>query len=510
MEEFTYRIEESKGGSGTIIITRGGKDFPLHSRIDPLREGEKNAPDFNTGKYDLLIILGCGMGYHLSGLKDIAQRYTEIIVIDIIPCIERVIESSATASFLNKINNITFFSGIEPHLIEKKLMERIDLERFRGVQVVEHPGSFRLFTEYYESVKGALKRILDKKSGDRATVKAFGSIFFRNAINNLMNIDTLSPVSALKDKFTGSSALIVSSAPSAEDYIEEINIYRKKFLIIAVDSALPMLLAHGIIPEFAVSIDPQKRIHEHFLGHKGEGTIHIFSIVSPPSLVNRYGGFLSLNSHPISQVVEEFHPGAIGSIDSGTGSVAGDALNFALLAGFKNIGMTGFDFSFSRNIIYSRETSYQRRYSLYFNNRFVTPESFNAEYIFRGSGSLIVEGRYTRRSFTGYRESLVRFIAGNCKTPPVIINNRGLKVRNALYSEIKNFAGRGIPGDDRVEIRCEDLIKDSAKIKEIIDRKLITDFMKKSDVKAELLKKSLGVEKIDKRSERFLRLLSRL
>ena len=67
MEKFTYRIEETKSGGKTIIVSANGKDLPLHSKIDPLREGEKNAPEFNPDKYDLLIVLGCGLGYHLSG-----------------------------------------------------------------------------------------------------------------------------------------------------------------------------------------------------------------------------------------------------------------------------------------------------------------------------------------------------------------------------------------------------------------------------------------------------------
>lgn len=509
MEKFTYRLEDTKSGGKTIIITRDGKDFPLHSRIDPLREGDKNAPDFNPGKYDLLVILGCGMGYHLSGLREKAAAYKEIIVIDILAGLEKELADSGEQAFLTALDNLTFITGEEPGAVEDRLMGIFDPGRFSGVQVVEHPGSFRLFNEYYESVKNGIRRVLDKKSGDKATVKAFGGIFLRNAVNNLENMEKLSPVSALAGRFSGKSALIVSSAPSVEKYIEEIKGYQGSFFIIAVDSALPILYAHDIRPEFVVSIDPQQRIHEHFLGHEGDGVIHIFSIVSPPSIVERYGGFLSLNSHPVSQVVEEFYPDAIGSIDSGTGSVAGDALSFALLAGFDNIGMTGFDFSFTDNIIYARGTSYQKRYSLYYNSRFVTPESFNAAYIFRGSGSLMVDGKYTRRSFTGYRESLVRLIRERCVTPPVIINSAGLHVSNGRYMEMKAFADICDSPKKGPGISHDNILNKSVKLQEIIDRKRIRDFLKQSGVKGELLKHSLGTDTLNRREERFLKLFSR-
>jgi hypothetical protein len=504
MKEFTYRLEDAKNGAKTIIISRDCKEFPLHSRIDPLREGEKNAPEFNPDKYDLLIVLGCGLGYHLMGLRDKVSGYKKIIVIDIIPGLEGDPAGGEFFEYLRTSANLTFITGEEPERVETRLTEMIDLDAYRGVQVVEHTGSFRLFTEYYEAVKSSVKRILDKKSGDKATVKAFGSIFLRNALNNLKNIDKLEPVSSLAGRFSGRSALIVSSAPSVEDYIDDIKKFRDRFYIIAVDSALPMLREQHIKPDFAVSIDPQHRIAEHFSGHEGRGTLHIFSIVSPPAVVERYRGYLSLNSHPVSQIIEEFYPGAVGSIDSGTGSVAGDALCFALLAGFENIGMTGFDFSFSRNIIYARGTSYQKRYSLFFNNRFVTPEGFNAAYIFKGSGSLRVQGRYTRRSFVGYRDSLVKLISERCAAPPVIINSRGIPVSNGRYMNIQGFA------EIYVNSKCVHGISadNSVKLKEIIDIKRINDFLAKGEVKEELLRHSLGTETVDKRGERFFRIVS--
>lgn len=507
MEKFTYRLEYTKSGGKTIIVTIEGKDFPLHSRIDPAREGEKNPPEFNPEKYDLLVALGCGMGYHLAGLKEKAPSYKEVIVIDILPGLEKKLEEFAPLSYLTETENITFITGVEPAALEQRLAGLIDLGRFSGVQVVEHTGSFRLFTEYYESVKKGIRRVLDKKGGDRATVKAFGAIFLRNALNNFSNFGILSPVSSLAGKFRGENALIISSAPSVEKYIAEIKLLREKFFIIAVDSALPVLRDHCIKPDFAVSIDPQQRIHEHFLGHDGEGVVHLFSIVSPPSVIEKYGGFLSLNSHPVSQVIDELYPGAVGTIDSGTGSVAGDALSFALYAGFENIGMTGFDFSFTDNIIYARGTSYQRRYSLYYNSRFMTPEGFNAAYIFRGSGSLLCDGKYTRRSFIGYRDSLAGLIDERCQTPPIMINSTGLKVRGAEYADMEVFAGRcacssrchgapcGIP-DVRV------------KIGDIIDRGRVACFINRPGVREEFLALSLGGDSTEGRTGRFLKLLS--
>ena len=207
MAEISYRMDRAKDGSSIIVILRDGREFPLHSRIDPLREAEKSRPRLDPGRHDLLIALGCGMGYHLAELASVADKYRLIIVIDILPGLKEKISAEPGAVFTGTGNNVIFLSGIDVNAIEPELSKLIDLDLCAGVQVVEHPQSFRLFPEYYDAVKKCIRRIIDKKSGNRVTVKAFGNIFLRNAINNIMTQKMAFPVNALKGKFSGSSAV---------------------------------------------------------------------------------------------------------------------------------------------------------------------------------------------------------------------------------------------------------------------------------------------------------------
>jgi len=285
--------------------------------------------------------------------------------------------------------------------------------------------------DYYDSIKSIIKAVIDKKAANQATIRAFGSLFIRNAVNNISNLNNCRYISNIAGKFKGRKAVIVSSAPSLEEHIEDLRYYQDRLYIIAVDSALSVLRCFDIRPDFVVSIDPQGRIGEHFLGHEPFGCMHIFSIVSPPELVKRYNGFISLNSHPVSQIIAEMYSLEDSTIDSATGSVAGDAFMFALLCGFEPVAMIGFDFSFSNNIIYARNTSYQNRYAHYFNNRFKTPETFNASYIFKASRSQVAEGRYTRRSFLNYRDSLNSLIKEKNYAHIYTINRKGLELNAA-------------------------------------------------------------------------------
>lgn len=489
IKDIQYRIEPAKDGNRTLAVRINDRDIYLHSRINPMKEVEFTGTLPDHEKFDFLIILGCGLGYSLAGLRDNLAGFRHIVIIDVLSGIEKELVNNPAASFLSGGDNVSFYCGMEIDDVEKALSEIIDFHEIRGVHVIEHPQSVRIFAEYYDAVKSRIKLIIDKKAGDRATIKAFGNLFLRNALNNLKSLKYCPHVSALEGRFRGRKAVIVSSAPSIEDNLEKLKFYQDSIYIIAVDSVLPVLRNCGIKPDFVISIDPQGRIGEHFLGHEFSEALHVFSIVSPPVLVEKLKGYISLNSHPVSQIINDIFPALKGSIDSATGSVAGDAFLFALFAGFEFIAMTGFDFSFSNNIIYARETAYQKRYTLYFNNRFKTAETFNAAYIFKSSGSFISEGKYTRRSFISYRNSLDILIKEKEFKNVFTINERGLPLTNAEPVDFDAFLK--IPGNEKEvkseyiqKIKKEDVknyLLDIKRIKErLLDERVLDEIIRES------------------------------
>lgn len=490
-----YRISTAKDGDPTLLAEIDGKEYPLHSRISPAKEPSDPAPD--PEKYDLLIVLGCGLGYGLLPLRDTISLYRQVVVIDILDGIENEIGQNMHSSFLADAANVKFITGMSADEAGSAVSEMITLNGLKGIHVREHNTSFRLFPSYYTAVKAELKRILDKKGSGAATIKAFGGIFLRNALFNLDNIEAMRPVGSLRGIFRGYRALIVSSAPSVEEYMKDIISNRERFVIIAVDSAVPMLEKQGIYPELAVSIDPQHRINEHLLGHTGDSTAHVFSIVSPPETVKKYGGFFSLNSHPVSQVIAGMYPGLESTIDSSSGSVAGDALSLALLCGFQSIAMTGFDFSFSHNRIYARGTAYQQRYTLMFGNRFRTAESFNAEYIFRSSRGFMEAGRYTRRSFVGYRDSLSAYIRDKCPGRIFWLSS-GLVPDGALPAAMKDFLDAPAAHDE--SRAAADIINDAGSGGNPVDAARVKEFITRKDIWNELVRESLGTHTVERKN----------
>jgi hypothetical protein len=193
------------------------------------------------------------------------------------------------------------------------------------------------------------------------------------------------------------------------------------------------------------------------------------------------------------------------SIDSATGSVAGDAFMLALLCGFESVAITGFDFSFSDNIIYAKNTAYQNRYAHYFNNRFKTAETFNASYIFKSSRALIVEGRYTRRSFVNYRDSLNNLIKEKNFKNIYTLNRKGLKLTNTRDIDFDAFMK--LPALDN-ENKSEYIHKiNMEKSAGTFDIKPVKDKLLDERIFNEIVEASLGGNLSDNKKKRIVSLI---
>ena len=105
------------------------------------------------------------------------------------------------------------------------------------------------------------------------------------------------------------------------------------------------------------------------------------------------------------QLLEELYPRTIGSVDSRTGTVLGDAVSFALFAGCNPIAIAGADFSFPHFTTYACSTEYHRRYQLV-HSRYTPLETKNMDYIIHASKRTLATGTFSRKNFILYRDAL--------------------------------------------------------------------------------------------------------
>lgn len=488
-----YKIENSKNGAPTLFIEEDGNSKYIHSKIDPEKEKERfKNNDFSS---DLIIILGIGLGYHLKAIDTVTK--SKILVIDKIENIEA--KAQETNSEL-KDTGFHFISSNHSQEIQKYIQNK----DFNTLSIIEHPNSIRVFPEFYNKIKDEIQSAVSNKAGNIATKNLFSTLYFRNIIKNLEDIGSKYSVSAFFDKLKDFPAIVISSAPSLYEQLDYIKKNQDAFILICVDSALSVLQSENIIPDFVISIDPQPWILEHQFESKGDFLL-IESISAYKSNLKKTS-LVSLNSHPVSQAIEQFFPEKIGSVDSKTGTVAGDAIAAAVNFGCNPIIITGMDFCFPKNIIYSRGTRYQQRFSQFFNNRFQTTETFNGNYIFKKSKNFKIDKINTRKSFIDYKNRLNLYLK-NIKNQVIHITNNPIQLDCKVINNCGQLEIIINENPKNKKKLLTSLLTSNQQIKNMINFQNLINTLTKPDIYSQLIDASEITD--NKKAVKYLKMLGK-
>lgn len=504
METIDYTIEPSKEDNyPTLGIQQSGRITYLHSRISPSKENTLLKSRIEQITQDTVIVFGSGLGYSLEPIQSNIHIRRVIII-------ERLagIENHINKLFTHRDNcEYHYLSGLDCDTLENKLTDIIDLTEVSSIAFIDHPASLRLFPDYYSHARDAVDRVINSKAGNAATLKSFSALYLKNAIKNIACSPSMSPVNSLTGLWNGFSCVIVSSAPSIDHYINLIKKYESKVMILAVDSAYPICRAHNIVPDAVITVDPQPWTEEHLI-HIDPSIPVISSLTSHSRRSQK--SFISLNSHPLSQIFEHFFS-ATGSVDSHTGTVAGDAIKAASVLGAKRIYLAGLDFSFPDHLIYSKDSAYNHRYSFLLNNRLNSSENSHEKYIRRSSATTQIDGIRTRKSFIQFRDAVssmlkdskdlefIHLLKGGI-TIPGSISISDIKTAEELFNK-ESPAGFKISISDKMKESENHGLPDIHALRQVFsDRELINQainasvdlsFPKRRIVKIQLLLKTL-------------------
>lgn len=427
-----YSILPSKEAYPTLRV-RGedGTMRYIHSKYYPSKESAFLHDIVNPEKYDSLIIIGIGLGYHLLYLCDKVHLYRQIICIDIHDYL-------TDAKIPHEIQSFLKHSSIQRHIVPpgepEQLLNVLQLDYAKGVQVIEHPALFNAFPSSLYGIKSIISKIVQKSISHQLTASYFSYRYFKNALLNIRKLHACYPVQQYRNSHSHQPCIVIAPGPSLEGLLQPIYRHREKVCIIAADSAVSILLSHNIQPDYIVSVDPQPIVHAHLFSQHYH--CKLITTLTAHSTAFCKPAIVSLNTHPVCQLIDELFPHAIGSVDSKTGTVLGDALCFAVLAGFNPIGIAGADFSFPHYTTYSRCTEYQYRYALS-HTRAVPLETSNINYIMYASRKNVVNQKYSRKVFVQYRDAIDAMFPP--ETTVYHIHPIGLKLSTAVHISILDF-----------------------------------------------------------------------
>jgi len=351
--------------SGTVHLTKTGQrtievdGIYLHSKHDPVKEAERFIKELPyDGENRVYLLFGAGLGYVVPQI--LAKKNAYVIWLE-------------PHAFLLK-EAFTLFDFSE-YLISEKLIIILDVENeeallkaFKGkatfpITFVPHRSSFQWKEKDYSKLRMISEQHFHKKDVNLATLTRFEKIWAKNLCFNLADLITLKPIHYLFNIAQGGKILVAGAGPSLYESVNEIIAYRNHFILIAVDTALPILHHFGIDPDLIYSVDPQVLNSQYLESYTGSGILVFDPTSTYVSLRLEMGpkkGFFSSSPFPLIKLIEETAKHPIGDVPFG-GSVSTNAASLGTLMGAETTYLVGQDLSFTNGWAHSKGAIMEER-----------------------------------------------------------------------------------------------------------------------------------------------------
>lgn len=233
--------------------------FYLHSQYDPIQEAQEWLRSIEISNRTLYVVLGFGLGYHITALLSVIDAESRIVVIE--PFQEKSLAHLAQSihrdiSWMNDTRVELRFHK-EKRDAYVSLAQAMISSHIYKTTICPHFPSMQIYPAYYkmllQDIGFEINQAFKIKMDCHLTNTAF---LYENAWKNIYHIATSSGIQAFSQKWKGVPAIIVGSGPSLKKNAELLNQCKDQALVIACGSALKALHAHGVTPHIFASADP--------------------------------------------------------------------------------------------------------------------------------------------------------------------------------------------------------------------------------------------------------------
>lgn len=337
------------GSPNLMVTTEAGEEIFLHDTSAPLAELADYYELVPENASGVAIFIGMGLGYSPPAMLQSRSRLRHLVVVE--PetgiFIQALHARDLAPLFTDRRVSIAIGPDIDVPALLAPMARALQLESF---YILQHMPCFRLAPDTYSAMYDEIFKHGNNYNTGGNTVTAYGGKFIANRLRHLSAIHHQQLLEHLKDIFAGVPAIIVAGGPSLNKNIHLLPKAKGRAVIIAADTVLPALLAHGLTPDFTSCIDMDDITFEKIVGVAAEAidTSLVCSGWATPSVVKNI---------PARQVYWTFMAGhmemwlnqLVGGkvLTTGAGTVAHMNFLAALLLGCSPIVFVGQDLAFS-------------------------------------------------------------------------------------------------------------------------------------------------------------------
>jgi Tfp pilus assembly protein PilF len=334
--------------------TTQGQDVIFHDQPDPETEIrtylEKVTPAF-TG---VVIMIGMGLGYSPQALVANRNGIRNFILCE--PHIGIFIQALRALDLAPLLSDPRVTLNIGPTAvenIEQAIQPAARTLQLETAHILRHLPSFQ-FDEIYTALNKKIFDYANNLNVGGSTSMKQGKNFFANRFQNITALTHHRLIDNLAETFHGVPAILVAAGPSLDKNIRLLRDIQQNALIMAVDTALPALLAHGIQPHFVAAIDGDEVIYEKIAAcaSHAHGTSLLCQGHVTPKIVKTFPAdtiFWAFSGNELEQWIYESLFDRKQTLEMGAWSVAHFNLAAAILMGASPIIFIGQDLAYSHN-----------------------------------------------------------------------------------------------------------------------------------------------------------------
>ena len=410
---------EAKDGTLVPVFFNGKTMF---SRYAPLKEVENFGATVNLQgeQGGFFVVAGLGNGIHIQALR---KRFPQSLILVIEQNLDDIqwLKENFNLQTLLSMDNIWLTSSSQAAQSFIQLYNPLLHGNFFFLPVRSW---YDQIPEEASQLKISLEQALASIAGDFSTQAHFGKLWFRNFFLNLKAL--VANPRDLQLEIQKKYAFVAAAGPSLDSFIPDLknSLIREKIYLITTDTALPVLLRQGIIPDMAVTIVGQAASTRHFLQKLPSSMVLAADISCSPDVILRCKErgcpiLFFRNKNPLPLLLETYlkeivsdnhdvYESVLPEIDTGSGTVTAAAVDLAYKMGFYQIQVGGGDFAYVQGKPYCRGTYFEDQFSTTA-DRTAPLEQKYVELMYRGS-TFKENDRLVTTVLDEYRKSFQQYI----------------------------------------------------------------------------------------------------
>ena len=251
--------------NGEVIIGYHGKDrdFNLNSTYNPSKEAEKLMAEYDTIPDNaFLCMYGLANGIFAKRFLECNPHGNAIYVYE--PDLDIFMTAMQEIDLTELLNNNRFFIAVESlntddfgDFLLSYISEINELtNRYMALPIYQ-----TRFPEGYDRYKQIIKDKYEYYRIQTNTLIKVGKQIGLASISNMRFLPNCRSGADYKDYFPEDvPAIIVAAGPSLQKNVDLLKKAKGKAITIVVDSAINTVMAHGVMPDFVITVDTNKEL----------------------------------------------------------------------------------------------------------------------------------------------------------------------------------------------------------------------------------------------------------